>query len=75
MGWQGLSDLVGATARPVLAIGGIDVPSIPLVAASGAAGIAAIGAFIPQAGQGLAEFMQRRVSELRLGFDSAQLVP
>ena len=74
MGWQGLADVVRATVRPVLAIGGIDVPSIPLVAASGAAGIAAIGAFIPEAGQGLAEFVQKRVIDLRLGFDSAHPV-
>ena len=74
MGWQGLADVVRTTVRPVLAIGGIDVPSIPLVAASGAAGIAAIGAFIPEGGQGLAEFVQKRVIDLRLGFDSAHPV-
>jgi len=76
LGWSGLAELVKAAAgRPVLAIGGIDLPSIPLVSASGAAGLAAIGAFIPGAGQRLAEFVQKRVTDMRLGFDSARAVP
>lgn len=75
LGWDGLSSVVRAAGgRPVLAIGGIDLPSIPLVAASGAAGAAAIGAFVPKAGQRLAEFVQKRVIDLRYGFDSAQSV-
>ena len=75
LGWEGLATLVrSAAGRPVLAIGGIDLPSIPLVVASGAAGLAAIGAFIPEPGQGLAEFVQKRVIAMRLGFDSAQPV-
>ena len=70
LGWEGLSALVRAAAgKPVLAIGGIDLPSIPLVAASGAAGLAAIGAFIPEPGEGLSEFVQKRVIDMRLGFD------
>ena len=70
LGWEGLSAMVrAAPGKPVLAIGGIDLPSIPLVAASGAAGLAAIGAFIPESGQGLSEFVQKRVIDLRLGFD------
>lgn len=75
LGWEGLSRIVKASAgRPVLAIGGIDLPSIPLVAASGAAGLAAIGAFIPGPGEDLAEFVQKRVISMRLGFDSAHSV-
>lgn len=75
LGWVGLAALVrAATGTPVLAIGGIDLPSIPLVAASGAAGLAAIGAFIPEPGQGLSEFVQKRVIDMRLGFDSAHPV-
>lgn len=75
LGWDGLSRVVTAAAgRPVLAIGGIDLPSIPLVAASGAAGVAAIGAFIPGVGESLPEFVQKRVIDMRLGFDSAHLV-
>ena len=75
LGWEGLSAIVrAASGKPVLAIGGIDLPSIPLVAASGAAGLAAIGAFIPASGQGLSEFVQKRVIDMRLGFDSAHPV-
>ena len=74
LGWDGLSRVVKATKVPVLAIGGIGMPSIPFVAASGAAGLAAIGAFVPESGQALAEFVQKRVIEMRLGFDSARSV-
>ena len=75
LGWAGLSEVVKAAAgRPVLAIGGIDLPSIPLVAVSGAAGLAAIGAFVPEAGQELSEFVQKRVIDMRLGFDSVHPV-
>jgi thiamine monophosphate synthase len=75
LGWVGLAEVVRAAGkRPVLAIGGIDLPSIPFVVASGASGVAAIGAFIPDADQGLAEFVQKRVNNLRLGFDSARPV-
>ena len=75
LGWAGLSKVVKAAAgRPVLAIGGIDLPSIPFVAVSGAAGVAAIGAFVPEPGQGLSEFVQKRVMDMRLGFDSAHAV-
>jgi thiamine-phosphate diphosphorylase len=75
LGWDGLAKIVRASAgRPVLAIGGIDLPSIPLVAASGASGLAAVGAFIPGAGEGLSEFVQKRVISMRLGFDSAHSV-
>lgn len=75
LGWAGLSEMVRcASGYRVLAIGGIDLPSIPFVAASGAAGVAAIGAFIPEAGHALPEFVQKRVIDMRLGFDSGQPV-
>ena len=75
LGWEGLAAVVDASAgRPVLAIGGIDLPSIPLVAVSGAAGVAAIGAFIPLGGERLSEFVQKRVIDMRLGFDSEHSV-
>lgn len=75
LGWDGLADVVAAAAgRPVLAIGGVDLPSIPLVAASGAAGFAAIGAFLPERGDHMVEFVQKRVMAIRLGFDSAHPV-
>lgn len=76
LGWAGLSDVVRAAGgRPVLAIGGIDLASTPFVAASGASGLAAIGAFIPAVGEDLSDFVRKRVSDLRLGFDSAHSVP
>ena len=60
-----------AGTQPVLGIGGLDISSMPLLAASGAAGIAAVGAFIPSAGDDVTEFVQKRVNGLRLAFDSA----
>jgi len=73
--WTGLAAVVTAAAgTPVLAIGGLGIPSMPSVAASGAVGVAAIGAFIPERGQALSEFVQKRVIDLRLGFDSAHPV-
>jgi len=75
LGWDGLAQVVKAAGgRPVLAIGGMALSSIPLVAASGATGVAAIGAFVPELGQGLSEFVQKRVIDMRLGFDSANPV-
>jgi thiamine-phosphate pyrophosphorylase len=75
LGWEGLAAVVAAAGgQPVLAIGGIDLPSMRLVASSGAAGLAAIGAFIPTAGQDIYEFVQKRVIDMRLGFDSAPAV-
>ena len=69
---EGLSKVVEAAAgQPVLGIGGLDLPSIPLLASTCAAGMAAIGAFIPAAGEDVNEFVQYRVNALRLAFDSA----
>lgn len=68
----GLEAIVRAAAgTPVLGIGGLDLPSIPLLADSCADGMAAIGAFIPGADERLPEFVQKRVRALRLAFDSA----
>lgn len=75
LGWEGLAAAVTAAAgTPVLAIGGIDLPSISLLALSGAAGLAAIGAFIPPPGQDIYEFVQKRVIDMRLTFDSTRAV-
>lgn len=75
LGWQGLASVVLAAAgRPVLGIGGLDVRSIPLLAATGAVGLAAIGAFIPPDGEELVEFVQKRVMKMRLAFDSLRSV-
>ena len=68
----GLEEIVEAVApQPVLGIGGLDVSSMPLLAASGAAGMAAVGAFVPDAGDDITEFVQKRINGLRLAFDSA----
>jgi thiamine-phosphate pyrophosphorylase len=63
-----------ARHQPVLAIGGITVETAAAAARCGAAGIAAIGAFLPAEGAPLDESVQQRVSALRLAFDSASRV-
>lgn len=72
LGWNGLAKVIDAAhGTPVLGIGGLDLPSLPRLAATGAAGLAAVGAFIPTDGQGPAEFVQKRVNDMRFAFDSA----
>jgi thiamine-phosphate diphosphorylase len=67
----GLDRVVEAAAgRPVLGIGGMDISSMPLLAESRAAGMAAVGAFVPRAGDDISVFVQKRVKGLRLAFDS-----
>lgn len=75
--WKGLGEVIDAAqATPVLGIGGLDLASIPSLAASGAAGLAAIGAFIPPPGQsGLAKFVKKQVNDMRFAFDSVQFDP
>ena len=75
--WKGLQEVVGAAkGTPVLGIGGIDLDSIRPLAASGAAGLAAIGAFIPPPGdRRLAEFVKKRAMDMRFVFDSAPTEP
>ena len=75
--WKGLKQVVGAAkGTPVLGIGGLNLDSIPLLAATGAAGLAAIGAFIPAAPErGLTEFVKKRVTDMRFVFDSALTDP
>jgi thiamine-phosphate diphosphorylase len=69
---DGLQRIVEVAAgQPVIGIGGLDIPSIPILAASCAAGMAAVGAFIPAAGGHVSEFVQKRVKELRFALESA----
>jgi len=69
---SGLRNVVEVAAgQPVLGIGGLNVAAMPMLASSRAAGLAAIGAFIPTAGEDVAEFVQKRVTAMRLAFDSA----
>lgn len=68
---NGLREIVRAAAgQPVLGIGGLDIRSIPLLASACAAGLAAVGAFIPEDRAGLSDFVQKRVTELRLTLES-----
>ena len=74
--WKGLQDVIDAAhGTPVLGIGGLDLASMRSLAASGAAGVAAVGAFIPTVGQEPAEFVQKRVRDMRFAFDSARRDP
>lgn len=71
LGEVGLKAIVKAAAgQSVLGIGGLDRTSVPLLAAASAAGMAAIGAFIPRADEDVREFVQNCVEGLRLAFDS-----
>ena len=75
LGWEGLASIVGAAeGRPVLGIGGLTADSVPALAATGAVGLAAIGAFIPDSGQDLSTFVQHTVRNLRFVFDSTRPV-
>jgi thiamine-phosphate diphosphorylase len=70
---EGLRRIVRAAGeQPVLGIGGLDVASVPILRSSGAAGLAAIGAFIPAGGEGISEFVQKRVRDLRFALDPTQ---
>ena len=70
---DGLRRIVEAAAgQPVLGIGGLDLTSIPLLASAGAAGMAAIGAFMPEpAGGSVNENVQKRVTALRFALETA----
>lgn len=70
---DGLSKVVEAAAgQPVLGIGGLDLSAIPMLASTRASGLAAIGAFIPAAGDDVSDFVQNRVRAMRKAFDSAR---
>jgi len=70
---DGLSKIVEAAAgQPVLGIGGLDLSAIPLLASTRATGLAAIGAFIPAAGDDVTDFVKNRVKAMRKAFDSAR---
>jgi len=72
---DGLRVIVRATNAPVLGIGGLDVDDMPQLASTGAAGMAAIGAFIPSDGEDITRFVQERVKKLRFAFDSTPQHP
>jgi len=61
LGQAGLAALVEASAVPVYAIGGLGPAEWPWVAASGAAGMAGIGLFLPRPGEDVATAVHRAV--------------
>jgi thiamine-phosphate pyrophosphorylase len=67
LGPTGLAKIVGATQIPVLAIGGITVARVRQVAATGAAGIAAIGLFLPSS-----DSLASVVGAVRTEFDTVK---
>lgn len=70
-GTAGLTAAVQAAgATPVLAIGGVTAESARHLAATGAAGLAAIGAFLPERGRDLRQSVQRAARRLQMAFDS-----
>lgn len=67
----GLTAIVDAAAgQPVLGIGGLDLPSIPLLAASCAAGLAGVSAFVPNEGEDVRLGVQKRVTALRFALET-----
>jgi thiamine-phosphate pyrophosphorylase len=77
LGLEGLRAVVGAAGpTPVLAVGGVTVENLALVRASGAAGFASIGAFLPsQQVSDLATGVQKLTETLRFAFDSRGGLP
>jgi thiamine-phosphate diphosphorylase len=67
-GQAALAEVVRATRIPVLAVGGVTVETAGLIAATGAAGVAAIGAFAERAPAALSSV----VDSLRHAFDAPQ---
>lgn len=59
---------------PVLAIGGITIDKSRDVAQAGAAGVAAIGMFVPPAGTQPDEYYRAVVTDLRRAFDTSRAV-
>jgi thiamine-phosphate pyrophosphorylase len=70
-----LSDACRLTSLPILAIGGITVERAAAVARAGAAGIAAIGLFIPPAHVPAHDHLRSIVTDLRRVFDTCGAVP
>ena len=68
-GADALSAAVRATSVPVVAIGGITAARARVCFETGAAGVAAIGLFLPEGQKPGALGVRRAVSELRAAFD------
>jgi thiamine-phosphate pyrophosphorylase len=71
-GLAGLAAIVRAASPvPVLGIGGIGPDQARGVAAAGAAGLAAIDAFLPPGSTGIADTVHEVVRRMRMAFDSS----
>jgi thiamine-phosphate diphosphorylase len=68
MGPGGLRAIVRATAIPVLAIGGVTLERLPEVAATGAAGIAAISLFDDTPPSDIVAAVRRQFDSVKRGF-------
>jgi len=69
-GLEELSRAAEAVSLPLLAIGGVTIENAGSVIKAGAAGIAAIGLFIPPSGADLRSHLDRVVQRLRQLFDT-----
>jgi thiamine-phosphate diphosphorylase len=70
-----LSAACAATSVPILAIGGLTLERAEEVAKAGAAGVAAIGLFLPPIGVPLGRHLSTHVTSLRRAFDTCGAVP
>jgi thiamine-phosphate pyrophosphorylase len=79
LGLEGLRELAATAPCPVLAIGGVTVARVDEIAASGAAGVAAIGLFMhdddPAGGGCRARPLKDLVARLRRRFDTISRRP
>jgi thiazole tautomerase (transcriptional regulator TenI) len=74
-GLESLAIAAGTASVPVLAIGGITLDRTEAVAKTGAAGVAAIGLFIPPAGVTVERHLTAVLSALRRVFDTREALP
>jgi thiamine-phosphate pyrophosphorylase len=73
LGWEGLAAVTRAAGPvPVLGIGGLAEEHVPDLFRCGAAGLAAVGAFIPTEPKDLDTFVQQRATTLRKRIDLAR---
>jgi thiamine-phosphate diphosphorylase len=73
LGPAGLAALVKAASVPVLAIGGVELDRVPDVARAGAAGVAAIGAWLPDECEGVHQGLEERTRAFRTAFGAVNM--
>ena len=74
-GLDPLARICATVPVPVLAIGGITLDRAPAVARSGAAGVAAIGLFLPPKDVPMERHLRNTVEALRRVFDTCGAAP